>query len=144
MIIIMDKLGKFPRENMGFELEKGSFIKSEKEFLNTLKSNKQNPFLLIKNYYKYKRKFKKIPIKKPKNCLKIGIVGELYSIMEPFCNNDIEAKLASYNIEVHRFTTLTYLLSLLCAYSSKLIISFFSDSENDFTCPSNSLLSLKH
>ena len=53
---------------------------------------------------------KNIPIHKPNNCIKVGIVGELYSIMEPFCNNNMEIKLASYGIEVHRFTTLTYLL----------------------------------
>ena len=41
---------------------------------------------------------------------KIGVVGELYSIMEPFSSNYIEQKLSSYGIEVHRFTTLTYLL----------------------------------
>ena len=110
MIICMDKLGKYPRENMGFELEKNLFINTEKDYLNTLKKKHQNPYSIIKNYIKYRHKFKKIPIYKPHDCLKIGIVGELYSIMEPFCNNNLEIKLASYGIEVHRFTTLTYLL----------------------------------
>lgn len=110
MIITMDKLGKYPRENLGFEIIKGSFLNKEKEFLETIKNKKQNPFKIIKNYFKYKKQFKKIPTKKPYNNIKIAIVGELYSIMEPFCNNNIEQKLASYGIEVHRFTTLTYLL----------------------------------
>ena len=110
MIITMDKLGKYPRENLGFEIIKGSFLNKEKEFLETIKNKKQNPFKIIKNYFKYKKQFKKIPTKKTNNNIKIAIVGELYSIMEPFCNNNIEQKLASYGIEVHRFTTLTYLL----------------------------------
>lgn len=110
MIIIMDKLSKYPRENMGFEIEKNSFQNTEKNLLNQLKKQKQNPITLIKTYFKYKKRYKKIKINKPRNCLKIGIVGELYSIMEPFCSNNIEQKLASYGIEVHRFTTLTYLL----------------------------------
>lgn len=110
MIIIMDKLSKYPRENMGFEIEKGSFNNVEKCFLNDLKKRKQNPISLINAYFKYKKRYKQININKPKNCLKIGIVGELYSIMEPFCSNNVEQKLASYGIEVHRFTTLTYLL----------------------------------
>ena len=110
MIIFMDKLSKYPRENMGFEIKKNSFIKTEQEFLNYLKRKKHNPFELIKNYIKYNKEFKKIPINKPSNCLKVGIVGELYSIMEPFCNNNLEMHLASFGIEVHRFTTLTYLL----------------------------------
>ena len=110
MIIFMDKLGKYPRENMGFETTKGIFLKTEKEYLNTLKEEKQTFLSIIKNYLKYKRIFNKIKIKKYNNCIKIGIVGELFSIMEPFCNNNIENTLASYGIEVHRFTTLTYLL----------------------------------
>ena len=110
MIIIMDKLSKYPRVNMGFELEKNSFDNVEKNLLNTLRRHKQTPLSLIKTYFKYKKRYKQIKINKPKNCLKIGIVGELYSIMEPFCSNNIEKKLASYGIEVHRFTTLTYLL----------------------------------
>ena len=110
MIIIMDKLGKYSRENMGFEIEKNIFIKTESQFLTTLKRKKHNPIDIIFTYYKYKNKFKKIKINKPQNCLKVGIVGELYSIMEPYCNNNMEIKLAKYGIEVHRFTTLTYLL----------------------------------
>ena len=110
MIISMDKLSKYPRENMGFEIEKNSFQKTEQAFLKELQNKKMSLSKIIKTYFHYKRKFKSIKIEKPKNCIKIGIVGELYSIMEPFCSNHIEQKLANYGIEVHRFTTLTYLL----------------------------------
>ena len=110
MIIIMDKLSKYPRENMGFELEKNIFLNTKDNFLTELKKKRHSPISLIKIYWKYKKIYKSIPINKPKNCLKIGIVGELYSIMEPFSSNNIELKLSSLGIEVHRFTTLTYLL----------------------------------
>ena len=110
MIIIMDKLGKYPRENMGFETEKNSFTKVKKSLLNDLAKEKHSPISLLKKYFKYKKRYKEVKINKPQNCLKIGIVGELYSIMEPFCSNQVEQKLASFGIEVHRFTTLTYLL----------------------------------
>ncbi len=112
MIIIMDKLSKYPRENLGFEVNKNDFINTEKNFLNELKRSKIGIIKLITIYFKYKHIYKKIKIKKPKNCLKIGLLGELYSLMEPYCSNNIEYKLASYGIEVHRFTTLTYLLFL--------------------------------
>lgn len=110
MIIIMDKLGKIKRKNMGFEFEKNTYKHTEQLFLEDLKKFSSTPLSLIKIYFKYKKKYKRILIRKPKNCLKIGIVGELYSIMEPFSSNNIETKLASMGIEVHRFTTLTYLL----------------------------------
>lgn len=110
MIIIMDKLQKYPRENMGFEVEKNSFINTEKQLLKELSKDNLTPFKLIKIYYKYKKKYKHIKINKPKNCIKVGLVGELYSLMEPYCSNNIERKLAQKGVEVHRFTTLTYLL----------------------------------
>lgn len=109
MVIIMDKLGKYPRENLGFEEDKNSFINTEKKLFNELQEP-INIIKLIKIYYKYKKIYKKLKINKPKDCLKIGIVGELYSIMEPFSSCNIERKLASLGIEVHRYTTLTYLL----------------------------------
>ena len=65
---------------------------------------------LRKVYKKYEKEFKKIPINKPNNCLKIGIIGELYTIMEPFANYYLEKLLASYNIEIKRFTNVHYLL----------------------------------
>jgi len=109
MILIMDKLGKNIRENMGFETEKGSFKKIEKDFFDELKG-KIGVIRLIKIYFKYKKKYKECKIDKPSDHLKVVIVGELYSIMEPFCSYNIETKLANMKIEVKRFTTLTYLL----------------------------------
>lgn len=109
MVIAMDNLGKYPRENMGFELEENSHLKVEKQFLSELQTD-MSLFKLIKIYFKYRRKYRSIKINKPQDCLKIGLVGELYSLMEPYCSNNIERKLATKNIEVHRFTTLTYLL----------------------------------
>ena len=111
MIIIMDKLEKNMRENMGFEVEKNSFNKIEEKFLKDLQEE-ISIFKLIKIYVKYRKEYKKCLINKPHNCLKVGIVGELYSIMEPYCSCNIEKKLAEKQIEVKRFTTLTYLLLL--------------------------------
>lgn len=110
MICVMDKLGKYPRENMGFEVEEGSFERIEKNLFEELKDQDMGFFKLLGIYRKYKKLYKECKINKPANCLKVGIVGELYSIMEPYCSCNVEKKLAKMGIEVHRFTTLTYLL----------------------------------
>ena len=109
MIIIMDKLGKILRENIGFSINEKEFEETEKEFLNEL-TKKQNFIKIIKTFYKYKKKYKNIKLNKPKDCLKVGIVGELYSIMEPYSSCYIEKKLAKKGVQVKRFTTITYLL----------------------------------
>lgn len=110
MIIIMDKLGKYKRENIGFEVEKDSYKNLEKCFLKDLENFDNYPLYLMKTYLYYKKRNKQIKTTKSNDRIRIAIVGELYSIMEPFSSNDIEMKLANMGIEVHRFTTLTYLL----------------------------------
>lgn len=109
-IIIMDKLSDYKRKNMAFEITKNSFIKQENKLYKELRKDNLSPFKIIKLYYKYKKIYKEIKINKPNNPLKVGLVGELYTLMEPYSNSNIENILASYNIEIHRFTTLTYLL----------------------------------
>ena len=108
-IYYLDKIDDFIRKRVGFEKDKNSFIKIKDEFIK--KADKENSIIrLTKLYYKTKRKLKKVKINKPKNCLKVGIIGELYTSMEPFSNYELEKLLASFNIEIKRFTNLSYLL----------------------------------
>lgn len=109
MVKYMDDIDNDIRENIGFEKEKNSFNKLKGEMLNqfmkvrTLRE-------LKKEYKKYKQKFSELPKDKPKNRLKVGIIGELYTIMEPFSNYFLEQELAKFNIEIKRFTNAEYLL----------------------------------
>lgn len=109
MVFIIDELEKYMRENIGFEEKKNSFSNIHKAFLKELSTIK-NFRHLSKVHKKYKKKFKEIKINKPANCLKVGIIGELYTIMEPFSNYYLEKELAKQNIEIRRYTTLSYLL----------------------------------
>lgn len=49
-------------------------------------------------------------INKPLNSLKVGVIGELYTLMEPFSNYFLETELAHFNVEVKRFTNVYYLM----------------------------------
>lgn len=109
MIYFIDKIENYIRLNIGFEVVKNSFKNLEKRMLKDFSKSKGIINLTYK-YIKYKKLFKKLKINKPNNCLKIGIIGELYTSMEQFSSYFIEESLAKYNIEVKRFTNLTYLL----------------------------------
>ena len=109
MVKYMDKIDDYIRKNIGFEINKSSFSNLKKEMLEKFASV-NNPFSLYILYKKYFKRFKKIKINKPKNCLKVGIIGELYTLMEPFSNYYLERELAKFNIELKRFTNVTYLL----------------------------------
>lgn len=108
-IYYMDKIDVIIRKRIGFELRKNSFKDLQtKMFKSFYKCN--NIFSLTFNYLKYKKLFKKIKINKPKNCLKVGIIGELYTSMEQFSSYYLEEELAKMNIEIKRYTDLSYLL----------------------------------
>lgn len=109
MVKYMDLIDDYIRLNIGFEVEKGSFLKLKSQMLEDFKNTKGLLDLKLK-YHKYKRLFKKIKINKPKDCLKVGLIGELYTVMESDANYDLEYTLASYGIAVKRFTNVTYLL----------------------------------
>ena len=109
MIEYMDRIDNYIRLNVGFETQKDSFYNLKKAMLKDFLKSK-GFISLTKKYRKYFKKFKRIVIDKPKNCLKIGIIGELYTSMEGYSSYYIEKELASMNVQVKRFTNASYLL----------------------------------
>lgn len=109
MVKYMDIIDEYIRENIGFEESKGSFENIKYQMLNSF-SKVKNYRQLYKEYKYYKNKIIRVKIHKPKNAIKIGIIGELYTVMEPFSNYYLEKQLAQNNIEIKRFTNAYYLL----------------------------------
>ncbi|MDD3341435.1 MAG: 2-hydroxyacyl-CoA dehydratase [Bacilli bacterium] len=109
MIKYMDKIDVYIRENIGFETEEGSFVGLKKKMLKKF-SKVKNPLSLFLLYRKYKKEFKKIEINKPKHPIKVGIIGELYTVMEPNANYHLEYLLAQYGISIKRYTNVHYLV----------------------------------
>lgn len=109
MIVYMDKVDDYIRENVAFEIEKGSFKELRSEMLFNFENAKS--YIELRKYYKYYfNKIKKVKIYKPDNHLKIGIIGELYTVMEPFANKFLEEDLINNKVSIKRFTTASYLL----------------------------------
>ena len=108
MIICIDKIEKYIRLNMGFEVVNGSFEKLEKEYLGSFNDN--GIFRNVYNYFKYKKKFRNIDIDKPDNPLRVAILGELYSLIDSNTTYNSERKVMKMGVEVYRDTDLTYLL----------------------------------
>lgn len=108
LVQVIDRIEEYIRSNIGFEVESGSFDKLHKEFLNNLREVKGFTDL-NKKYKKYEIEFKNLKTNKPLDPIKVGLVGELYMLMEPFSNCSIEKELAKSGIEVTRFITVTYL-----------------------------------
>jgi predicted nucleotide-binding protein (sugar kinase/HSP70/actin superfamily) len=106
MVEYMDEIEDFIRKNIGFEAESGSLESLYSDFLyelDTVRSKKE----LNVVYSKYVKLFKEVPVNKPKNPLRVGIIGEYYTIMEPFSNHYIEKELGKMGIVVDRWLNIT-------------------------------------
>ncbi len=109
MLGILDDLESKIRRNISFEVNKGEFETIHKNLLKELKYVKNFRHLSEINI-KYNENLKNVKIDKNNSKLKVGIIGELYDVMEPFSNFFIEEQLAKMNIEVRRDVTVSYLL----------------------------------
>jgi predicted nucleotide-binding protein (sugar kinase/HSP70/actin superfamily) len=109
MINCMDKIDEFVRANVGFEITPKCFEKTHAEFLAAM-SGAKSIFAVGKIYRTYMKRFKSIPLNKPKNVFRVCLVGELFCLMEPNSNYFMEKELAKFNIEIHREITLSYMM----------------------------------
>jgi len=109
IIITMDKIDKYIRENIGFEQTKGAFESIEKRYNNSINQDKLSIIKIIKLYNKYKKELKEVQLNE-QNKLEILLIGELYTLMDFEASNNLERNLAKQGIKVTRYTNLTYLL----------------------------------
>jgi predicted nucleotide-binding protein (sugar kinase/HSP70/actin superfamily) len=103
----IDETEDFIRRNIGFETIRGSFEHLHRELLQEMRevSTKTE---LHRITSKYSKEFQNVPVDKPDKPLVVGIIGEYYTIMEPFSNHFIERELASMGIVVDRWMNLSH------------------------------------
>jgi predicted nucleotide-binding protein (sugar kinase/HSP70/actin superfamily) len=121
IMLSIDKISNFIRRNIGFEINKGEIRKIEQQFhdeIYMVKSKKEN--MLI--FKKFLSLLKSVSLNKPKDKIKIGIVGEFYVLTEPFINFSIEDKLAELGVEVVRHSCLSKIIALLKYSESRYLI----------------------
>lgn len=109
MIAYMDSIDHIIRNRVGFEVEENSFITLQHQMLHKfakVKSQKE----LKQCYLSYKKQFLELPIDMPSNPIKVGVIGELYTLMEPFSNYYLEKTLAKNHVAITRFTNVQYLV----------------------------------
>ncbi len=106
MVVFIDRIEDYYRRNMGFETEKGSFDKVYNRFLAELRTARGLGDIR-RSYRKAKADMEALPTDKPEHPLRVGIVGEYFTIMDPFSNHEVEKKLARMGAEVHRWMNLS-------------------------------------
>ena len=106
MLTSIDKVEDYMRKNMGFEDIDGSYEKVYKLFLRDLR-RARGLSDVKETYRKAMNSFRRLPSHKPRQPIRVGVVGEYFTIMDPESNHRIEAKIAKMGAEVHRWMNLS-------------------------------------
>jgi len=93
MVHVMDGIDEWIRENIGFQRQENAMEELRARFLGELEGVRS--FLALERLRrKYRKALGSVEIDRPQNRLKVGVVGELYTLMEPFSNFFLEKELA--------------------------------------------------
>ena len=106
MVQYLDQVTSFYYENCGFDASGGEYQKAYQQFISamyTVTSKREIETV----YQQTMDRLRRIPLDKPAHPLRVGVVGELYTVMDPFSNLELEQKLADMGVEIHRWMTLT-------------------------------------
>lgn len=107
VINLIDEIEAKSHYLSGFEKVKGEC----KGILNTCQKDAlecSDPKQMIELLIDYKNKINNIQIDKNKDPIKIAIIGEIYTVIEPFSNLYIEDKLMDYGVSTKRGLTLSW------------------------------------
>lgn len=105
--VLMDRLEKLSWQIRPRELDSGVVNGIIQRFHNEavkVEGSKQ----LTELIEAYKKQICRVEVQKDKDVLKIGIVGEIYTVIEPFVNVGIAEKLGDLGVEVDKSITVSY------------------------------------
>jgi len=104
--IDMDNLAEFMRKNIAFEVNKGEYETLYQAYLQEVK-DAQTVAEAEAIGVKCKLKMESVKINKPERPIRIGIIGEIYVVVEPFSNCNLEKWLADNGVEIIRTSDLS-------------------------------------
>ncbi len=119
VIDLIEKIESRSHYLTGFEVNKGDFKKLLKDCkIDAAKAT--SPSHMVNILKEYKNKIKEVPINKHKSPVKIAIIGEIYTVIEPFSNLYIEDKLMDYGVTTKRMLTPSWWVKDMLLSSLKL------------------------
>lgn len=102
MVEYIDEIEAIFYKNCGFELETGAHKKVLDQFVFDM-YHAQNKKEMEAGFFRAKEGFANIAIQKSEHPIRVGIIGEYYTIQDEFSNLELEKKLAEMGVEVYRW-----------------------------------------
>ncbi|MBC8060510.1 MAG: 2-hydroxyglutaryl-CoA dehydratase [Clostridiaceae bacterium] len=107
IVKLIDEIEMKARYKVGFEINKGQC----KDILKQCKSealNCKSDIEMVEHLKNYQKIINKVQINPKKNPIKVAILGEIYTVLEPFSNLYIEDKLMDYGVSTYRGLTTSW------------------------------------
>ena len=106
MVEYLDEITGEYYKNCGFDAMDGAYRRAYREFLAAMYTA-QGRSDVESGYRAARSAFSSTRLDKPQRPLRVGIVGEFYTVMDAFSNLELEEKLADMGVEVHRWMNVT-------------------------------------
>ncbi len=106
MVEYLDEItGEYYR-NCGFDATGGKYRQAYQNFLTAMYTARSRTDV-EEGYRTAKTALSAIPLDKPQRPLRVGVVGEFYTVMDAFSNLELEQRLADMGVEIHRWMNVT-------------------------------------
>ena len=106
MVEYLDEITAEYYKNCGFDLPGGAYRQAYQDFLTAMYTARSRSDV-ESGYRNARRAMQSAPLDKPRQPLRVGVVGEFYTVMDAFSNLELEQKLADMRVEVHRWMNVT-------------------------------------
>ena len=106
MVEYLDEITNEYYQNCGFDATNGDYKRAYRNFL-TAMYTAQSRSDVETGYRTAKQAMQAVPLDKPRRPLRVGVVGEFYTVMDAFSNLEVEQKLADMRVEIHRWMNVT-------------------------------------
>lgn len=106
MLQLLDQMNDFYLANAGFEVQKGSFDRALAVYYDEMRSATCEADI-VQAHQRGMEAVRSIALNKPARPLRVGVVGEFYTAVDPHSNLHLERKLIDMGIEVHRMVNLS-------------------------------------
>lgn len=107
MVEYIDEVERIYYENCGFETERGAYRKALNRFYHDMDVATTYRDITT-GYSNCRMAFDNIPVDKGRMPIRVGVIGEYFTVMDEFSNLDLEQTLADMGVEVHRWMNLTH------------------------------------
>jgi len=102
----LDAAMDFYLANAGFEVEPGSFDRAWEAFMDDMRTATDDK-AVNEVYARAMNRFRSLPLSKPADPIRIGIVGEMFTAIDARANLGLDHKLLAMGVELHRMMNLT-------------------------------------